>query len=51
MGRVIPILLIFMLSACAGKHELKECEGPLFQLNAGEWQPGPDDLKLSSVKP
>jgi hypothetical protein len=44
MIRVATALILLALSACSG-HELACCEGPVFALNPGNWQPSADDLK------
>jgi hypothetical protein len=36
---------LLALSACANSHTMAECKGPLVPLNAGLWQPTPEDLK------
>lgn len=44
MTRFIFIALIgVVLSGCA--HQMAECKGHLFPLNAGQWEPAPADLK------
>jgi Outer membrane lipoprotein virB7 len=42
--RVLVLLAMIALAGCSG-HTLTESHGPLFPLNAGQWEPTPDDLK------
>ena len=41
--RFIAILILVCLAGCGG-HKLAECKGPVFQLNAGQWEPTPEEL-------
>lgn len=38
------LLLALLLTACAEPREAPSCSGPAFPLNAGLWQPTPEDL-------
>lgn len=40
---IVIILTVITAAGCSG-HKLAECRGPLFPLNAGQWQPQPTDL-------
>lgn len=42
--RNLTILAIILPMAACGHHEMAECKGPLFALNAGTWTPMADDL-------
>lgn len=48
-GKFVRLFLIIVtlgvfLSACAAQDPLAVAHGPLFPLNAGHWQPSPQDL-------
>lgn len=47
-GSILKLLLIFvtvgLLAGCASSDPLPIAHGPLFPLNAGHWQPMPQDL-------
>lgn len=40
------IVTLLVLGACSSSHELAVAKGPVFALNAGRWQPSPQDLAL-----
>jgi hypothetical protein len=42
--RLLPLLFALLLAACSQAREAPSCTGSPFVLNAGLWQPGPDDL-------
>jgi len=42
--RILILGLSLALAACAQPREVPVCTGIPFVLNAGLWQPGPDDL-------
>jgi type IV secretion system protein VirB7 len=42
--RVLVLLALLVLAACGG-HNMAECKGPMFPMNAGQWQPTPEDMK------
>jgi hypothetical protein len=48
LGRVLKVVLILMtcglLAGCANPDPLAVASGPVFALNAGEWQPAPHQL-------
>jgi type IV secretion system protein VirB7 len=41
---ILSTLMAF-LAGCSSVGPLAACKGPVFQLNAGYWQPSPADLK------
>ena len=47
-GSLLKLILIFatvgILAGCASSDPLPDAHGPLFQLNAGHWQPSSQDL-------
>lgn len=43
MIRFIVLAALIALAGCAGQ-KLAACHGPMFPLNAGEWQPTPAQL-------
>lgn len=45
VGRVLVFLVAALtLAGCASSDPLPVAHGPLFPLNAGHWQPSPQDL-------
>lgn len=50
-GRLLRFLLIIvtfgLLAGCSNPDPLAVASGPLFALNAGHWQPTPQDLAAS----
>ena len=40
---------VLALAACSNGEQLAACKGPVFQLNAGYWQPGPAELTKPKV--
>jgi hypothetical protein len=45
VGRVLVFLVAALtLAGCASSDPLAVAHGPLFPLNAGHWQPSPQDL-------
>ena len=43
-GFCLILLTLGLLAGCASSDPLAVASGPLFQLNAGHWQPAPQDL-------
>jgi hypothetical protein len=43
MIRAVILTALLALAACGG-HTMAECKGPLFPLNATQWQPTQADL-------
>lgn len=47
-GRALKLVIILvtlgLLAGCAGSDSLAVASGPLFPLNAGHWQPTPQEL-------
>lgn len=43
--RLLPLILLTGLLAACGGHQMAECKGPAFAMNATQWQPTADDLK------
>ena len=52
-GRLFRMLLIIiafgLLAGCSNPDPLAVASGPLFALNAGHWQPTPQDLSAPAV--
>jgi hypothetical protein len=42
--RILCLVALLALTACSQAREAPSCTGSPFVLNAGLWQPGPDDL-------
>lgn len=42
--RMFLLAALLTLAACSQAREAPSCTGSPFVLNAGLWQPGPDDL-------
>jgi outer membrane biogenesis lipoprotein LolB len=36
---IVSIVAVMALSACASKHELAKCHGPLIAMNSDQWRP------------
>jgi hypothetical protein len=53
LGRVLKVILILMtcglLAGCANPDPLAVASGPVFALNAGEWQPAPQQLAAPPI--
>ena len=43
--RIFVLIALIGLSACDNTEELATCQGPIFALNTGRWQPAPADLQ------
>ena len=44
MLRFLVVLAVVTLAGCESEHKLAICNGPLVALNAGHWQPTPQDM-------
>jgi len=43
------LITVGLLAGCSGSDPLAVASGPLFPLNAGHWQPTPQDLAAAPV--
>lgn len=44
--RTLALIALIGLSACDNSEKLATCQGPIFALNTGRWQPAPADLEM-----
>jgi type IV secretion system protein VirB7 len=46
-AKPLTFMALLLLGACSN-HTLASCQGPVFPLNAGRWQPSGNDLTTNA---
>lgn len=41
--------LVLLLAGCGTGHDVPVASGPIFQMNPGHWDPGPNELTTASA--